>query len=193
MLLWLNPFFLPFLYNLLFFYLFFLYIYIIYCFFFILFFCSALPVCVINGYLFYIIFYSLFKLIEVLKQSAKLRLFKRLYFLLVIYLLLSVVGTIYQIYFLSLDLSETWQNQWIVMTASHNCLFVAGLICVMWLWAPHKHSQIYAYCPQIDTEDVTPRVVGNKEETMGGVQVWAMDLDDYSPGFDEYEDEDLEN
>jgi hypothetical protein len=116
-----------------------------------------LPVSLLNGMIFYWVFTALSGLIQTLKdrgQTAKLLLFQRLWGILIISLGIATVTLLYQIFAVSQKLVTRWHNQWLFTDGVSHILFLFILAVMMYLWAPHQHSQRYAYSQQVDSKEV---------------------------------------
>jgi len=108
-----------------------------------------LPVSLLNGVIFYWVFAALSNLIESLKdrrQEAKLQVFRRLWGILVLALTIATLTQLYHIFHVpgSYGLGQ-WRDEWLYSDGISHLLFFAVLASIMYLWAPHKHSQRYAY------------------------------------------------
>jgi len=135
-----------------------------------------LPVSLLNGGIFYWVFTALSSLMETLRdrrQSEKLVLFQRLYKILIFALAVATITLLAQIFNLSKSITTRWKYQWIFADGVSHVLFLALLCSMMYLWAPHKYSQRYAYSQQVDQAD-TDNVAAP------AVDVWAEEggLDD---------------
>merc|ERR1719265_35799 len=126
-----------------------------------------LPVSALNGAIFYWVFTALSSLIQTLKerrQSEKLALFQRLWKILIFTLSIATVTLLYQIFTFAQSISERWMYQWLFTDGVSHILFMLVLVAMMYLWAPHKYSQRYAYSHQI----------GDDEEAAGAApSTWA--------------------
>jgi len=135
-----------------------------------------LPVSLLNGGIFYWVFTALSSLMETLKercQSEKLILFQRLWHILIIALGIATFTLLFQIFNLSKDSISRWKYQWLLTDAVSHALFLMVLAAMMYLWAPHKYSQRYAYSTQIGEQDL-----GNQPADRPGSAVWADDDED---------------
>jgi len=114
-----------------------------------------LPVSLLNGVIFYWVFTALSSLIQTLKergQTSKLQLFQQLWSILILSLGVATGTLLYQFLALSSKLHKTWMNQWLFTDGVSHILFLLVLTAMMYLWAPHKNSQRYAYS-QIDGKE----------------------------------------
>jgi len=114
-----------------------------------------LPVSILNGIIFYWVFMALSTLMETLKerrQREKLVVFQRLWFILVLSLGIATVTLLYQIFSLSHH-NTSWKHDWLFTDGVSHILFFMVLVAMMYLWAPHKHSQRYAYSQAEQTDD----------------------------------------
>jgi len=114
-----------------------------------------LPVSLLNGVIFYWVFTALSSLIQTLKdrgQTDKLQVFQRLWAILIFSLGIATVTLLYQIFALSRSLSTSWRHQWFYTDGVSHILFLLVLVSMMYLWAPHKNSQRYAY-NQVDVKE----------------------------------------
>jgi len=112
-----------------------------------------LPVSLLNGAIFFWIFTALSNLMETLRerrQTEKLQLFRRLWEILICSLAIATFSMLFQIFSLSKSISNRWRTQWLFADGISHILFLFVLMCMMYLWAPHKYSQRYAYSQQID-------------------------------------------
>eukprot|EP00747_Dinoflagellata_sp_TGD_P182066 gnl/TRDRNA2_/TRDRNA2_36136_c0_seq1.p1 gnl/TRDRNA2_/TRDRNA2_36136_c0~~gnl/TRDRNA2_/TRDRNA2_36136_c0_seq1.p1 ORF type:complete len:541 (+),score=100.04 gnl/TRDRNA2_/TRDRNA2_36136_c0_seq1:128-1750(+) len=115
-----------------------------------------LPVSLLNGVIFYWVFTALSSLIEALKdrrQFEKLILFQRLWTILICTLATATITLLYQIFNLSRSIATRWMHQWLFTDGVSHILFLVVLAAMMYLWAPHKYSQRYAYSQQIDDHE----------------------------------------
>jgi len=116
----------------------------------------VIPVSFLNAFLFWWITVSLSELLlalELRKQTAKLVLFRRLWWVLVLAVTVAVGALLYQIFVFSMDIAEHWQEQWVLENVIGHTLFLAVLVAMMYLWAPHQHSQLYTHFTQIGDRD----------------------------------------
>jgi len=108
-----------------------------------------LPVSLLNGVIFYWVFAALSNLIESLqdrRQDAKLLVFRRLWGILVMSLSIATLTLLYHVFHMSgRDSLSEWKDEWLYSDGISHLLFLAVLAAIMYLWAPHKHSQRYAY------------------------------------------------
>lgn len=114
-----------------------------------------LPVSLLNGTIFYWVFTALSTLMETLqerRQVAKLLLFQRLWKILILALGVATFTLLFQIFNLSRSITARWKYQWLFADGVSHMLFLFVLACMMYLWAPHKHSQRYAYS-QVEISD----------------------------------------
>merc|ERR1712151_1133460 len=63
---------------------------------------------------------------------------------------------LFQIFNLSRSITARWKDQWLVTVGVSHILFLFVLSAMMYLWAPHKYSQRYAYSQQIDGNEHDP-------------------------------------
>jgi len=115
-----------------------------------------LPVSILNGVIFYWIFTALSTLIQTLKdrrQTEKQQLFERYWAILILSLLVATAALLYQIFVTTRDVAAGWKLQWLFMEGVPHVLFLVVLVAMMYLWAPHKYSQRYAYSQQIDDRE----------------------------------------
>jgi hypothetical protein len=107
-----------------------------------------LPVSVLVAGIFLWVFTSLSELMKSLaerKQAEKLRLFTCLWRVLVGALAIGTLSLGYQIMTTSVPIAQRWTTQWLLTDGVSHLLFLFVLMWIMYLWAPHKHSQRYAY------------------------------------------------
>merc|ERR1712008_111405 len=125
-----------------------------------------LPVALLNGAIFYWIFTALSSLMETLRerrQAEKLQLFERLWAILVFALSLASLTLLFQIFDLSRSINIRWHYQWFFADGVSHILFLFVLAAMMYLWAPNKNSQRYAYShlselgDEEDDDGETPR------------------------------------
>lgn len=136
-----------------------------------------LPVSLLNGGIFYWVFTALSTLMETLKdrrQFEKLELFNRLWKVLIFALGVATVTLLIQIFNLSRSITSRWKYQWLFADGVSHILFLVVLAAMMYLWAPNKYSQRYAYSQQVDS------VEHDREGVAHDSDVWADDggLDD---------------
>jgi signal transduction histidine kinase len=136
-----------------------------------------LPVSLLNGGIFYWVFTALSGLMETLKerrQHEKLQLFQRLWNILIATLAVATTALLAQIFDLSKSISSRWKHQWLFADGISHTLFLVVLVAMMYLWAPNKNSQRYAYSSQIDGK---PR---DDDVEVAESATWAAedDLDD---------------
>lgn len=115
-----------------------------------------LPVSLLNGGIFYWVFTALSSLMETLRdrrQFEKLALFQRLWKVLIFALTVATVTLLFQIFNLSRSITTRWKYQWLFADGVSHVLFLVVLACMMYMWAPHKYSQRYAYSQQVDSND----------------------------------------
>lgn len=117
------------------------------------------PISILNGLIFYWIFMALSNLMDDLeanKQTHKLKLFNKLWFLLVTIMAVAGLALAYQIYTISGQTHSeqvmTWANQWVFSDGVSHGLFLFGLAVMMFLWAPSRNSMSYAYSEQINMD-----------------------------------------
>jgi hypothetical protein len=136
-----------------------------------------LPVSLLNGAIFYWVFTALSSLIQTLKdrrQSEKLVLFQRLWKILIFSLTIATVTLLYQIFTFSRSITSRWMYQWLFTDGVSHILFLLVLTVMMYLWAPHKYSQRYAYSHQVGDDDYEN---GAGARTVGASS-WADDEDE---------------
>jgi hypothetical protein len=132
-----------------------------------------LPVALLNGAIFYWIFTGLSSLMETLRerrQNEKLLLFERLWKILVFALGIASLTLLFQIFDLSRSISIRWHYQWFFADGVSHILFLVVLAAIMYLWAPHMHSQRYAYSQQVEDEETQAEMDATKASSTG---VWA--------------------
>mmetsp|Transcript_50314 Transcript_50314/g.145924 ORF Transcript_50314/g.145924 Transcript_50314/m.145924 type:complete len:522 (+) Transcript_50314:70-1635(+) len=145
-----------------------------------------LPVSLLNGSIFYWVFTALSSLMETLKercQFEKLLLFQRLWRILILALSIATFTLLFQIFNLSRDITSRWQNQWLLTDGVSHGLFLGVLAAMMYLWAPHKYSQRYAYSTQIGGTD---HELGAGGGDAPGSAVWAEEEDDENDDADSF-------
>jgi hypothetical protein len=142
-----------------------------------------LPSSFLNAVIFYWIFTALSALIQTLKdrgQTAKFQLFEKLWSILVLSLAIGTATLLYQIWALSSSIDEQWRKQWLFTDGVPQLVFASVLLSMMYLWAPHKNSQRYAYS-QFDGK--TPDAASDQKPSD-----WANDVNGMFG--DDSEDED---
>jgi len=135
-----------------------------------------LPVALLNGAIFYWIFTALSSLMETLRerrQHEKLQLFERLWAILVFALSLASLTLLFQIFDLSRSINIRWHYQWFFADGVSHILFLFVLAAMMYLWAPNKNSQRYAYSHLSELGDDE-----EDGETPRAKTVWDDDDDD---------------
>jgi len=118
------------------------------------------PVSVMNGGIFYWIFAALTGLMETLEsqgQTAKLTVFKKLWWILLMAIFFAVGVLMAQVFIFSRDFPERWEQQWLFTDGAPQVGYNFVLAAIMVLWAPNEDSQRFAYSAQIDP---------NKEEQL---------------------------
>eukprot|EP00761_Pharyngomonas_kirbyi_P004285 gb/GECH01004289.1/.p1 GENE.gb/GECH01004289.1/~~gb/GECH01004289.1/.p1 ORF type:complete len:473 (+),score=81.08 gb/GECH01004289.1/:1-1419(+) len=87
------------------------------------------------------------------KQTQKIRMYKILFYTLVIYFIASAVWTVIQLIVASTELIYVlWRGIWLVdgfWYLSFLCVFTI----VLFVWRPNPNNKRYAYSEQVDTED----------------------------------------
>jgi len=142
-----------------------------------------LPVSVLNGVIFYWVFTALSSLIESLKergQTEKLILFERLWKFLIWTLAAAMFTLLFQIFNLTKSITERWKYQWLFSDAVSHTLFLLVLSAMMYLWAPSKHSQRYAYSTQLDDCESPKAQPGSMDNCTATDEVGVRDDDDDS-------------
>merc|ERR1712048_66741 len=137
-----------------------------------------LPVSLLNGAIFYWVFTALSSLMETLRgrrQFEKLRLFQSLWKILIASLGIATFTLLFQIFNLSRSITARWKYQWLLTDGVSHILFLFVLAAMMYLWAPHKYSQRYAYSTQVDASDGD---LGRSGHATPGGAVWADEEDD---------------
>lgn len=130
------------------------------------------PVSILNGSLFYWVFSALSGLMETLqerRQYEKLALFQQLWRVLVLALVAATGMLVFQVYTVSRSVVVKWKYQWLLTDGISHGIFLFVLMCIMFLWAPNKSSQRYAYSQQIGGHEPDS---GCAQE-MGDGAVWA--------------------
>uniref|UniRef100_A0A7S2BJV9 GOST seven transmembrane domain-containing protein n=1 Tax=Alexandrium andersonii TaxID=327968 RepID=A0A7S2BJV9_9DINO len=144
-----------------------------------------LPVSLLNGSIFYWVFTALSSLMETLKercQFEKLLLFQRLWKILIFALSIATFTLLFQIFNLSLDVTARWKYQWLLTDGVSHGLFLFILAAMMYLWAPHKYSQRYAYSTEISGKELE---LGARVADHGNA-VWAEEEDDDNDDADSF-------
>lgn len=136
-----------------------------------------LPVSLLNGVIFYWVFTALSSLISTLKdrrQMEKLQLFQRLWGILIFSLSIATITLLYQILDVSRSIADRWMHQWLFTDGVSHVLYLLVLASMMYLWAPHKNSQRYAYSA-IEAQDSKPDIGSGRAQS--GSDVWDADSD----------------
>mmetsp|Transcript_21733 Transcript_21733/g.41635 ORF Transcript_21733/g.41635 Transcript_21733/m.41635 type:complete len:327 (+) Transcript_21733:6-986(+) len=132
-----------------------------------------LPVSLLNGVIFYWVFTALSSLISTLKdrrQMEKLQLFQRLWAILIFSLSIATITLLYQILDVSRSIADRWKHQWLFTDGVSHGLYLLVLASMMYLWAPHKNSQRYAYSA-IEGQDSKPDLGISRGKS--GTDIWA--------------------
>lgn len=145
-----------------------------------------LPVSLLNGLIFFWVFHALSKVMDTLqerRQFEKLALFRRLWKLLIFALAIATFTLLFQIFTLSQSITTRWKYQWLFTDGITHILFLVVLAVMMYLWAPHKYSQRFAYSVQVDSGDPEPTTAyptadvwgddGADEDGDDGESFWA--------------------
>ncbi|CEM00632.1 unnamed protein product [Vitrella brassicaformis CCMP3155] len=114
------------------------------------------PVALLNLIIFYWTFAALTSLIKKLRyrrQHEKLALFWRLCTVLVISVACAAINLLYSFYAFSQNIRLYWRSEWWFTDGVNHLIFVSVLVCIMYLWAPHKNSQRYAYSHEVPADD----------------------------------------
>jgi len=138
-----------------------------------------LPVSLLNGAIFYWVFTALSSLMDTLKernQTNKLLLFQRLWKILLLALAVATLTLLFQIFNLSRSIATRWKYQWLLTDGISHGLFFFVLAAMMYLWAPHKYSQRYAYSQQIDDTGDSDKE-GN-DTVIPATEIWADEDED---------------
>jgi len=138
-----------------------------------------LPVSLMNGGLFYWVFTALSGLIQTLeerKQTSKLKLFQRLWKILVFVLIVASLALLFQFFDLTRSSTTRWKYQWLFADGVSHFLFLFVLVAMMYLWAPHKYSMRYAYTTQVAEDE--------EHASDNPAAVWADDDGDDADGDD---------
>lgn len=152
-------------------------------------FLCLLPVSLLHGVIFYWVFTALSNLMESLKerrQFEKLALFQKLWKILIVSLVTAAIALLYQIFSVYRSPTVKWKHQWISVEGASHSIFLLVLMAMMYLLAPHKYSQRYAYSQQVDDKEVdkfdmsagSPEAVWADEDGLGddgdeGESFWA--------------------
>jgi len=115
-----------------------------------------LPVSLLNGGIFYWVFMALSQLMESLEergQREKLVLFQRLWTILVSSLAIATLTIMYHLFTLTFDITKRWKGEWLFSDGISHIIFAGVLCAIMFLLAPHKSSQRYAYSQAPGAED----------------------------------------
>jgi hypothetical protein len=121
------------------------------------------PVSMLVAGIFVWVFASLADLMKNLaerKQADKLRLITILWRVLCLTMAVGTVSLLYQMSTFHVPIAERWHTHWLLTDGVSHGLFFFVLACIMYLWAPHKYSQKYAYSYTEDqgADDELPEV-----------------------------------
>ena len=87
------------------------------------------------------------------RQSAKLTLYRRFTYVLIVEVAVSVGWVSWQMAFIVNDrLDEWWASLW-VFDAFWHCLYFAVLVSITWLWSPSINNLQYAYMDEVGQDD----------------------------------------
>lgn len=133
-----------------------------------------IPVSVVNGIIFYWVFSSLSNLMENLKehkQTDKLSLYNKFWFVLFFTLVVGTLGLLYQIWTMSKAPETTWMSQWFFTDGLQHILFYFVTVCMFYLWAPSANSHLYSHVYQLDqdgmdAEGTNPEAWANEEDAI---------------------------
>merc|ERR1712196_642692 len=90
-------------------------------------------------------------------------------FILISSVVAAILSFLGQIYSFSHH-STFWRYEWLFADGVSHIIFFVVLAAIVYLWAPHAHSQRYVYSQQIDDgETDKPNVV------IGGISAWMED------------------
>lgn len=137
-----------------------------------------LPVALLNGAIFYWIFTALSSLMESLqerRQFEKLALFQRLWRILLGALIVATLTLLFQIITVSRSISSRWRYQWLLTDGVSHVIFLIVLVAMMYLWAPHKNAQRFAYSHQVDSHEKDAATAGAEHPDAG---IWADEAGD---------------
>lgn len=135
---------------------------------------SLLPVSLLNGAIFSWVFAALSSLMETLqerRQFEKLALFQNLWKILVGALAIATCTLLFKLFNRSRSISFWWKYEWFIADGVSHIVFLFVLLAIMYLWAPNKYSQRYAYSQQVRGEE---EMGGQATEDHPGA-IWADD------------------
>jgi len=115
----------------------------------------VVPAAGLNVLIFVWIFNALTTLMDKLKergQTDKFKLFYRLWAVLSLAIVVACVSWTWLVVDLSRDVLDGWKHQWALTEGTEEIVFLFVLTSIVYLWAPNKHSQRYAYNVQVDAE-----------------------------------------
>ncbi|CBZ54984.1 YHL017Wp-like protein, related [Neospora caninum Liverpool] len=149
-----------------------------------------IPISTLNGVLFYWIISSINNNIEMLqqqKQHEKLLIYRRLYAVLLLAIVLAIIDLLCQIYVASWDASDRWRDQWWLSDAIPHFLFLLVLAAMMAIWRPSQQSRRLAYFTELgDVDDLENHPAHTKNAA--DLHVWGEELDFH----DHFSEEELE-
>lgn len=133
----------------------------------------VLPASIVNGGIFFWVFNALGSLMTTLeerRQTEKLKVYQQLWWVLIFSLGVASCALVYQLCTLSSDISQRWEHKWLLTAGVPDMLFLVVLVAMMYLWAPNKHSQKYAYSAAecAPTSEEKPIVSEWAAEELGG-------------------------
>ncbi|EPR60882.1 putative membrane protein [Toxoplasma gondii GT1] len=149
-----------------------------------------IPISTLNGVLFYWIISSINNNIEMLqqqKQHEKLLIYRRLYAVLLLAIVLAIIDLLCQIYVASWDASDRWRDQWWLSDAIPHFLFLLVLAAMMAIWRPSQQSRRLAYFTELgDVDDLENHHA--RAKNAADLHVWGEELDFH----DHFSEEELE-
>lgn len=73
----------------------------------------------------------------------------------------------WQIFDLSRSVDDRWHHHWLLADGISHLLFLAVLLVMMYLWAPHKENKKYAYSQQANDRDADTKDAWADEDLPG--------------------------
>jgi len=109
-------------------------------------------------------------------------LFERLWKFLIGTIAAATCSLLFEIFNLTKSVTERWKYQRMLSDGISHTLFLLALAAMMFLWAPSKHSQRYAYFQQVDDSENLSAQLGSTETRT----VLAADEDGEQSGVDSF-------
>eukprot|EP00927_Polykrikos_kofoidii_P005564 TRINITY_DN12206_c0_g1_i1.p1 TRINITY_DN12206_c0_g1~~TRINITY_DN12206_c0_g1_i1.p1 ORF type:complete len:526 (-),score=60.65 TRINITY_DN12206_c0_g1_i1:113-1690(-) len=116
----------------------------------------AVPLCLLDGFIFYWIFSAVSELMEKLRnrrQTQKLLLFTRLWKFLVGALSFGFFAVMSEIVSFLQGKADRWQHQWLYSDGFSRLISFSVLVYIMYLWTPGSNSKWLAYSASAENSD----------------------------------------